>query len=198
MLVVRVRPRRERVQEHLHQSDEAGELRTGRDPRRHRRGRSLIRIRSPLVKRNRGDLEPEPHHQEQDRRRSGHVAGQSLDPRAVQDLAYPLELSRPRHPINKAQSKEKESRGDGSVDEILEPPLRRPPPRLLQSRAQVKANRHRLERQEQRHKLFRRGEQHHPHGGPEHEREILAPLFGERPSSSTTRPPGPAARRTGR
>ena len=69
MLRRRARPREQGVQEHLHQCDEAGELRAGRDPRRHRRGRPFVGVGRPLVERHRRDLEPEADQHQQDRRR---------------------------------------------------------------------------------------------------------------------------------
>ena len=71
-LVGGVGPGKKRVQEDLHQRDEAGELRAGCDPGRHRRVPPR-KHRRPLVKRHRGDLEPESHHQQEDRDGPGHV-----------------------------------------------------------------------------------------------------------------------------
>ena len=52
----------------LEQPRESGGGRRDAQERRHRHGRSLVRVRSPELERNGTDLEGEPHHHEEDGR----------------------------------------------------------------------------------------------------------------------------------
>ncbi len=142
----RVRPGPQRVQEHLHQRHEAGELRAGGDPGRDRRRGAFVGVGRPLVERHRRHLEPEADQHQQDRRRPRDIAGEARfddvymigdRPRrdAAQHLADRLEVGRPRQAVEHAQPEEEQRRGDRAVDEVLQPALGRPPPRLLDRRA---------------------------------------------------------------
>ncbi len=131
------------------------------------------------------DLEPEAHQNEQDRHRSHDVPEQSYGD--VRDGAQHFVDGRdPRasgQSIEEAQPEEKERRGDGPVDEVFQAPLGRPAFVLLEGGEEVEADRHCLQRKEEREQLFRRCQEHHADCRPEEECEIFPPVLSERPGS---------------
>ena len=172
----RVRPGQKRVQEHLHHARRSWRASSRSRSRPPPAPAPLVCVGRPLVERHRRDLEPEAHQHEQDRHRPGHVArrGRRVPPVSEQ-LLDPVELGRAGHAVDQAQAEEEERRRHRAVDEILEPRLRRAPPGFFECRAEVQADRHRLERQEERDQLLRGGQEHHSDRRPEQKREVLAP-----------------------
>ncbi len=166
----------------LQQGQDAGHLRPGGDPGRHRRRGPLVNIRCPLVERHGGHLEPESDQDQEHRDRAGEVAAQAgVAPPVEQGPADPRQPGRPGQAVEQAQAEEEQSRRDRPVDEVFQARLGRPRPPLLEGRQQVEADRHHLQAQEERQQLLRGHQEHHPHARPERQGEVFAPVLGERP-----------------
>ena len=147
-------------------------LRPGRHEPRHRRGRSLVHVWDPEVKRDGADLEGKAH---QDQAHADE--GPRIDRRVQrhrEDPDDPLEIDAPGRPVQEGDAVKNEGRGEGAQEEVLQRRL----DRLLAIPGEpgegVKRKGKDLEPEEDHQEVFARRHQDHAEDRCENQDEIFS------------------------
>src|SRR6202034_2000018 len=159
------------------QQGETRRLRSSAHERRDRRRLALIDVRRPLMRQHARNLEKYSRSDGPQREKSQQISPRKLHVPPLYRILNRGQVRRASQSIQNRKSIRQNAGAERAHQHVLHRRFVRAPVAPQKSAQHIKTQRHRLQAQEQHHQIVAARQEHHPHGGKQHQRVIFAVLL---------------------